>query len=304
MRILIIRLSSLGDVALVSAVLDALGEHEAALLTYEPFGELYKHDPRVRAIQIPRGTKPAEAARAAGEGWDVVLDLHAKPLTFLISRLIDARRRVRVKKRALQRRLAVWFKLKIPFVPVFKLYCEAAERALGKAVPCKPKLYPPPSGPEVPENAVVLAPGGRSSARRWPYFPELAELLLSEGYTPVWVGLKGEGRGEPGLNLLGKTSIPELLWVISRAKALVSGDTAPLHLARGLGVKAVAVFGPTTPELGFGLLPEEGVNLGVNLPCRPCALHGNPRKCPYSHKCLREIKPEDVYRVLLPLLRG
>ena len=44
--------------------------------------------------------------------------------------------------------------------------------------------------------------------------------------------------------------------LIRRAAALVTNDSAPLHLATAVGTPIVALFGPTVPEFGFG--PRRG----------------------------------------------
>ncbi|MEO0146641.1 MAG: glycosyltransferase family 9 protein, partial [candidate division WOR-3 bacterium] len=81
------------------------------------------------------------------------------------------------------------------------------------------------------------------------------------------------------------------------AKALVSGDTGPMHIARCLGVPVVAIFGPTIPEFGFGPLPGQGIVLEKNLRCRPCSLHGE-RRCPHALECLTGINPQTVLQSL------
>ncbi len=75
----------------------------------------------------------------------------------------------------------------------------------------------------------------------------------------------------------------------------MTNDSAPLHLATGVGTPVVAVFGPTTPSQGFG--PLGGASRVVQasgLWCRPCSPHG-PAACPLGHHaCMQSIGLDQV----------
>ncbi len=277
--------------------------HEVSLLTFRPFGELFLSDRRLSVIEVGRG-EPMQGILARLRGkFDAAFDLHGKLLSGAIVALTGARITARYDKRIVARRAAVWFKRRPRFVPVHELYCRPIKKRLRISEPCPmPRLVPPDQGPSVPDDLVILAPGAQHPTRSWPWFPELAEMLISRGIKVAWVGLGGEGPSDvPGLDLRGKTSIQELLYVISRAKALVSGDTGPMHLARCLGVPVVAIFGPTVPEFGFGPLPGQGFVLEKGLKCRPCSLHGE-RSCPHDLECLTSIGPESAMEALSGIL--
>jgi heptosyltransferase-2 len=82
--------------------------------------------------------------------------------------------------------------------------------------------------------------------------------------------------------LAGRTTLPELLGVLSRLSLLVTNDSGPMHLAAALGVPLVAVFGPTDwrETAPFGA-PHRLVREDVE--CAPCKL----RECPIDHRCMR-----------------
>src|SRR5215472_11698920 len=56
-----------------------------------------------------------------------------------------------------------------------------------------------------------------------------------------------EAPASAGAAVAMKTSISELIALTRRAKLFVGGDTGPLHLAAGLKIPVVAIFGPTDP---------------------------------------------------------
>ena len=159
------------------------------------------------------------------------------------------------------------------------------------------------------KRLVALAPGSIWPTKRWPeeYYTRLADMLLRMNDTAV-VLIGGASDRElcenirkdnPGiLNTAGCLSFRQSAFLLSLSSALVSNDSAPVHLASAVGTRTIALFGPTVPDFGFGPLTEGSVVLERELPCRPCGIHG-PKRCRESHfNCLRTISPEEVYTVL------
>ncbi len=303
-RVLLIRFTWMGDVALVSSAGHALSSmgHRVHLLTRKGFGQLFDLDPHVHALEVDPRMTFAELLRMIRGNYDAVVDLQAKALSVALAKLSGARSKVIYRKRLWERRAGVWFKKPVRFVPVHQLYCDAGFRAVGEKSPCpEPKLFPPTPEFSLPTNFVALAPGAKHPNRQWPWFNKLARLLQGTGLKQVWLGLKSEGPDRvPGLDLRGKTTISQLLAVVSRARVLVSGDTGPMHLARATGVPVVALFGPTLPEFGFGPLPGQGIVLQRQMDCRPCSLHGE-KPCPGKLECLSGISPGQVLSAVLEL---
>jgi heptosyltransferase-2 len=88
--------------------------------------------------------------------------------------------------------------------------------------------------------------------------------------------------------------------IASLARAIVSNDSAVLHLGAALDVPVVALFGSTIPAFGFA--PEGPRNAVAEIPlgCRPCDVHGK-RRCPLGHHdCMVRLTPE----IALAALRG
>ena len=53
----------------------------------------------------------------------------------------------------------------------------------------------------------------------------------------------------PLLNMSGKTSIRELMSLISQCRLFITNDSGPMHIAAALGVPVVAIFGSTDPQI-------------------------------------------------------
>ena len=93
---------------------------------------------------------------------------------------------------------------------------------------------------------------------------------------------------------------------MAKSKAVVSNDSAPLHMAGAVGTPVVGVFCSTTPRLGFGVLPEDeasgrGQNVEVQegeLACKPCGVHGKTA-CPLGHfQCGEDVAVKAVWAAL------
>lgn len=105
------------------------------------------------------------------------------------------------------------------------------------------------------------------------------------------------------INLAGKTTIPEMIAVIESLDLFITNDTGPMHIAAALDVPIVAVFGATTPALGFAPFSRDAriVEPPTALTCRPCSAHG-PQSCPEGHfRCMREITPQMVLDAICDL---
>jgi ADP-heptose:LPS heptosyltransferase len=74
-----------------------------------------------------------------------------------------------------------------------------------------------------------------------------------------------------------------------------------MHLAGGVDTPVLALFGPTSREWGFFPAGERDVVLQLDMPCRPCSLHGS-KLCSHGAACLTRISPDMACKALLPLL--
>jgi len=108
---------------------------------------------------------------------------------------------------------------------------------------------------------------------------------------------------EKPINWVGETTLQELVAVIARCQAFLTNDSGPLHIAVACRVPTVALFGPTTRELGFFPYGSGHRVIEKDLDCRPCGLHG-ANKCPLGHfKCMKEISADEVFQAVKRQLR-
>jgi ADP-heptose:LPS heptosyltransferase len=315
-RVLLIRLSSLGDLIVLTSTLSLLetAGAEVDLLTKREYFPIFKGDPRVRRlIPFERGIRGIlrTARSLRSERYDVAFDLHVKPATLALLLLSGAAHRARYRKRSLSRHLAVRAHRTLPEVPVAELYARPVLRLLEleTGIP-DPEIrgFRTPAGAPKPPYA-VLVPGGRSRTKRWPedHYRALARELSAAGETVVLAGDRGDAglcariRGDDPkiVDLSGRTDLPALAGLLHGARYAVANDSGPAHLAAAVGTPLYVFFGPTHPSFGFRPRGSRVRVLEREMDCRPCALHGEDR-CPHPvNHCLARIPPETVLDLLL-----
>ncbi|HYW50710.1 MAG TPA: lipopolysaccharide heptosyltransferase II [Gemmatimonadaceae bacterium] len=159
---------------------------------------------------------------------------------------------------------------------------------------------------------VVVAPGSVWATKRWPFHPSLVENL------PPDVGIVVTGSADDRelaaaivaaapsrvLDATGRLGLLASAALIGRARAIVTNDSLPQHLASAMNTPTLTIYGPTLPAFGFGPLATRRtiVEHAPGLECRPCSAHG-PMTCPRGHfRCMRDISAAAVGASIGPLL--
>lgn len=172
---------------------------------------------------------------------------------------------------------------------------------------------------KVGESSIVaLAPGGAKNVlsdnpqRRWPLdkYVLLAEKLLDMGVQVVVTGSPSDQwicehfQGVDVLDFVGRTNLPELVGLYGMCDVVVTHDSGPLHLAGLAGAPAVALFGPTNPH---EKVPRtSGTRIlwgGEELACRPCYDGKTFAPCK-NNLCLRGIDVNMVCDEVIDMLQG
>ena len=89
--------------------------------------------------------------------------------------------------------------------------------------------------------------------------------------------------------------------VVHEADVLVTGDSGPMHLANGVDTPVLAMFGPTCREWGFFPSGPNDRVIQLDMPCRPCSLHGSGT-CSKGNACIMDILPDRVLAELKEML--
>lgn len=323
------RLSSLGDVALMSGVL--LYWHEKHGLSFDvvtrpEYTDLFLNHPAVGAVEgVPAKSSASSAlrifrslsARYAGHG---LVDLHGTMRSKLLA-LLWKGPVLRYKKFSLQRRIFVRthsprIAEELNSLNVTQRYALALEDEAPEPAELRPRVFL--TGEETAAAAGTLAsafkgwgenrkpapvaihPFATHARKAWPRANWLELIAWLERRKRDFFVV---GQGEPLLpgdarDFTGRTGLRDLCALLSHAGVLVTGDSGPMHLAMAVNTPVLALFGPTTREWGFYPCGPKDVVLEKDLPCRPCSLHGG-EACKNNGECLAGIKAEEVESCLL-----
>lgn len=339
-EILIIRLKSIGDVAMTIPVIYSAAKANPAdsftVLTQDFLLPLFLNRPHnVKLIGID--LKGAEKGlpgflrfvrTLARYRYDIVLDLHFVLRTRILDWIFRLKGRkvfVLDKMRREQKRLIrkppkdiaplsdmttrymdVFFDAGIFFNKTFiSLYNEypPEETVVRKIVDKKDGRW------------VGIAPFAGHREKVYPVekMERVVEMLSQQENIALFLfGAKGEEeavlkawetRYAHTQNVVGRYSLEQELALISRLDVLICMDSANMHFASLVGVKAISIWGATHPYAGFygyGQSPDLAVQ--TKLSCRPCSIFGKKPCYRGDRACLTHIEPEIIVRKCLSVI--
>ena len=152
------------------------------------------------------------------------------------------------------------------------------------------------------EKILSLCPGAEfGDAKQWPaaHYANVASEKIKQGWQVVLLGSAGDKKiadeivaqcKQPIVNLAGKTSLGQVIDIIASSDAVVSNDSGLMHIAAGLNVPLVAVYGSSSPDFTPPLSDNSQI-VKLDLSCQPCF----KRSCPLGHvNCLKQLAPQEV----------
>ena len=146
-------------------------------------------------------------------------------------------------------------------------------------------------------------------AKRWPpeRFAALADRLIGElradvlifgsaAETPLAESIARVMKHAPTV-VAGKTTLTQMLALLASCRLVVTNDSGPMHLAAGLGLPLVAVFG-STDERATGPLGSRARVVKHRVACSPCGL----RECPIDFRCMQRVTAAQAFQAALEVL--
>lgn len=332
-RILIVRVSALGDIVFCTSLLEGLRracpQAHIAWLVQPGFAGILEGDPRLdEIIRLPAGAldrlsglRAVRRLLGAQAPYDWVIDAQGLFKTRLLAWLAPAGLRIGFESKEpggflLHRRVDKGGDL----ADISSEYRYLAERLTG-ADPGAPRLMPGGIAQMnarkllheagLPPGFVALCPFTTRPQKHWmePYWTDLAQRLQAAGTGPCALfGGPGDRAAAdrimatmpPGtVDLVGRTRLPELPAVLEQASLVIGVDTGLTHIGIAVRRPVLALFGSTCPYTRGG---ESKLTVMYDaLPCAPCKRHPT---CNGAFTCLRGLTPERVAAAALQLLRG
>jgi ADP-heptose:LPS heptosyltransferase len=339
LKILVIRLSAMGDVAMTVPVLysfiDQYPHVKLSVLSKKSFGSFFS-SAKIHFIGID--LKYYEGLKGLyelfkvlkKEKFDLVIDLHdvlrSNVLRFFF-RFIGRTKvfvvdKGRKEKRALTRKKNKVFR---PLKTTIERYADVFKEA-GFEITLSSDIYEPDVDilnkvsaimPDTDNPVCIgIAPFAAHQGKVYP-LEKMAEVIDYLSMKGFYLFLFGGGDNEKlqlqeweskfphCISVAGRFTLKEELQLISKLDLMLSMDSANMHLASLVDTPVVSIWGATHPYAGFTGWKQSPENIvQIDKPCRPCSVYGN-KECyltdsPYV--CMNGISPAMIIEKIISIV--
>ncbi|KKD61489.1 ADP-heptose--LPS heptosyltransferase [Grimontia sp. AD028] len=161
-------------------------------------------------------------------------------------------------------------------------------------------------GIDANRKTIGICPGAEfGPAKRWPerHYATIVEHFVSKGAQVCLFGgpkdtliskniinLIEPNTKEHCFDLSGKTSLVDVIDLLSSCETVFSNDSGLMHVAAAVGCNILGIYGSSSPNYTPPLTDRAAI-VNTDISCRPCF----KRTCPLGHmKCLTELSPQLV----------
>jgi heptosyltransferase II len=332
LKILLIQTGFIGDVVLSTSLVKALASHypkaEIDLVLNPGTVDLLKSDPRIHHIHtldkrngiIRKLTSMVKVVHTLRKRqYDLAFSVHVSFTTSLI--LLLSRSRVRIGYPRQK-----FTTISVPFPPGYPIYARSLlllEAITGSEIQAETELYIPNTvilaiktfissqGLDT-SKLITVAPGSVWATKRWlpEYYSRLLLMLDKAGWQLALIGSASEhslcetiikDAGVKTVNCAGSFDLLGSAELIRRSRLLICNDSGTMHIANAVDTPVLVILGPTKTPGFLPYRPHDEL-AEIEIECRPCGSHG-AKKCPQGHfRCMRELKPEQVFALATELL--
>lgn len=320
----------MGDIVMATAMIRCLRKAfplaQIDMVVRSDFRDLIEDNPHLDRKLVVDRKKGIWALRELTkeinrQRYDVIYDAHRSLRTRLLMPFLKCDHKIYFKKHYVRRALAMTFKLKSLIrgsKRMLERYIEPLEILgvrydhQGPEVFSNPETRSPLS--ESNQQWIGLIPSAQWPGKRWA--PENFRLTLesllqttTERFLifggPSDSFCKEIAHGFPEdrvINLQGKLSLKEVFSTLKNVKLCISNDTGLMHVADGLGIPNVLIFGPTNADMGCLPFHPKSIVLEHTLWCRPCSKNGQAPCIRRKRWCLELTTVRDVATATLRLI--
>lgn len=329
-KILIIRLSSIGDIVLTTPVVRCVKQQvpdcELHFLTKAKFADVLQNNPYIDKLILLGDSLSETIASLKAEKYDFIVDLHKNIRSFLIKMSLH-RPSASFNKLNFKKFILTRFHIdRMPKVHIVDRYFSAVRRLgvendglgldfffsdeeKGENLPL----------PEAFRNGyAAIAVGAQHFTKIFPAekVGELCRMLypgkvvLIGGKTDIERGKQIVAMSQGNvINACGQLSLRQSAMALWRSDVVIANDTGMMHIAAALRKPIVSVWGGTVPQFGMYPYMPKGFEYlsqiieNKQLKCRPCHKLGRG-KCPKGHfKCMNDIDVSLVVAAAREIMR-
>jgi lipopolysaccharide heptosyltransferase I len=330
-RILIVRLSALGDIVHALPVLSAIrSAFPAAQIDWLAEAAYAGILDLVDGLNEPIVVRPGYVRALAtmrSRRYDAAIDLQGLFKSAVAARLSGARRVIGFETAALREKGAAWFyseqapmadavhviQKNLSVLPLLGV----KQDPIASVLPLSPTFPFRASRSRVIDHVTSLAPNGFALInpgaawpnKRWPpeRFGAVARRLRdAAGLRPVvlWGAREAPladavvAASDGAATRAPETTLADLIALSREARLMVSGDTGPIHLAAAVGTPIVGLYGPTWPARNGPWHPDDEVVSRAE----SCECH-HKRQCQRALRCIDDIGVDEVIAAIERRLR-
>lgn len=331
-KVLIIRLSSLGDVVLATSALEAAFSQglRVDFLVAKEFAPLVSGHPAIQKLWVFDRKEGLSGwlklcQNLKDEEYTEIYDLHLSLRTFILRWVFYLSLQLQVRWIFISKqrwRLIGYFLFKACWpkrlrpASKMRVFAEAIQPQ-SKATTCLQHLLKDHFLPEgirsIEKPFFSLMPASKWRGKEWPvsyYFDVAKKIAADRGWVPVVLGSAEDQSsqdlveslkesGLPVISGVGDFNLLDVAVVIAHSKFFLGNDTGLAHIAEALQVPSFVIFGPTKPDMGFGPVAKSSVSIEAPLGCRPCGKDG--RYCyriKHRYLCMTQLLPQEVLQVV------
>ncbi len=326
-RVLVIRLTAMGDAAMAAAAVGALRERytdlKISVLTTPFFRPFFREIPGIDFVAFDKKGRHKGFFGLFRLWRDIrrehpvytVADLHNVLRTKVLRALfrLSGSRVAVIDKGRREKRALTRFHHKIwkPLKPTIARYGDVLGR-LGFPIDIPPQAerrrHPIPEVFGTKENTWIgIAPFAQHAGKSYPLekMEKVVDRLSRNADNRLFVfggGAEEQAVAEAWaakypnvVSAIGKVPLGQELSLISNLDCMVSMDSSAMHMASLYAVPVVSVWGATHPYAGFmGWGQSEANAVQRDLPCRPCSVYGS-KPCRHGdYRCLQSIEPQKI----------
>jgi len=318
-KILIIRLSSIGDIVLTSLVVRCLKNQvknaEIHFVTKQQFASILESNPYIDKVHVLDDNFGDLIDKLLPEKFDYIIDLHHNFRSTRLKRNLRAKA-FSVNKLNWQKMLLIRFKInRLPQKHIVDRYLETTAalqiendgKGLDYFIPEKDEFKISDLPLPFQKGFVAFVIAGTYKTKKLPV-EKISEICRNINFPVILLGGKKEfDEGEKVLsqskgnvlNFAGKISLNRSASLVREAKVVLTNDTGLMHIAAAFQKKILSFWGNTVAD--FGMVPYQPHPVSrlmevENLKCRPCSKLGF-QKCPKKHfSCMNDISVDEAVR--------
>lgn len=337
-KILIIRLSSIGDIVLTTAFVRLVRlkfpNAKIDFLLYSSFKSIFENNPHIDQIitceksENDTNLELMKSSIVKKQGvYDIIYDLHNNSMSNKISSGFGININ-KVNKRRIEKLKLVWLKKGIgePYRRINDVYLDVgvneeivddnlglefwleSDREQMQYLPHKRRYA------HKGRYNIVIAPGAHFKTKQWNWLnyahlirkllPFSDEITLIGGVNDISLADKIQELNPQVVNLCGKTDLADSCKVIDNSDFLITNDTGVMHIAAARKVPVVAFWGSSVRELGFEPFRSPNLIIESDVKCRPCS-HIGKNYCSRIHfNCMNNITPDLAYNKIIDFIRS